>query len=73
MQLLYAIINFAILALGLWLVGRKTVLPRFAERRKEIGRALDEAEALEAAAAKEPPTEETEPDVPLELPEARFG
>ena len=69
MQLLYALVNFAILAAGLWLVGRKTVLPRFAERRKEIGRALDEAEALEAAAAKEQPEEETEPDVPLELPE----
>ena len=69
MQLLYALVNFAILVLGLWLVGRKTVLPRFAERRKEIGRALDEAEALEAAAEKEPPPEEIAPDVPTEVPE----
>ena len=51
MRLLYAFINFLILALGLWLVGRKTVLRRFAERRERIGRELDEAEALEAAAA----------------------
>ena len=59
MRLLYAFINFLILALGLWLVGRKTVLRRFAERRERIGRELDEAEALEAAAASAlPETEE---------------
>ena len=51
MRLLYALINFLILAAGLWFVGRKTVLKRFAERRERIGRELDEAEALEAAAA----------------------
>jgi F-type H+-transporting ATPase subunit alpha len=51
MRLLYALINFLILAAGLWIVGRKTVLKRFAERRERIGRELDEAEALEAAAA----------------------
>ena len=50
MHFLYALINFLILAVGLWLVGRKTVLKRFAERRERIGRELDEAEALEAAA-----------------------
>jgi F-type H+-transporting ATPase subunit alpha len=50
MQLIYALINFLILAVGLWIVGRKTVLRRFAERRERIGRELDEAEALEAAA-----------------------
>ena len=38
MQLLYAFINFLILALGLWFVGRKTVLRRFAERRERIGK-----------------------------------
>ena len=51
MRLLYALINFLILAAGLWIVGRKTVLKRFAERRERIVRELDEAEALEAAAA----------------------
>ena len=50
MRLLYALINFLILAAGLWIAGRKTVLKRFAERREHIGRELDEAEALEAAA-----------------------
>ena len=58
MRLLYALINFLILAFGLWLVGRKTVLRRFAERRERIGRELDEAEALEAAAASALPEEE---------------
>ncbi len=57
MRLLYALINFLILAFGLWLVGRKTVLRRFAERRERIGRELDEAEALEAAAASVLPEE----------------
>ncbi len=62
MRLLYALINFLILALGLWLVGRKSVLKRFAQRREQIGRELDEAEALEAAAASDcPEPEETEP------------
>lgn len=62
MRLLYALINFLILALGLWLVGRKSVLKRFAQRREQIGRELDEAEALEAAAASAcPEPEETEP------------
>ncbi len=63
MQLLYALINFLILAAGLWIVGRKTILKRFAERRENIARDLDEAEALEAAASlglQEPPQEETE-------------
>jgi F-type H+-transporting ATPase subunit alpha len=50
MHFLYALINFLILAVGLWFVGRKTVLKRFAERRERIGRVLDEVEALEAAA-----------------------
>ncbi len=66
MRLLYGLINFLILAVGLWIVGRKTVLKRFAERRERIGRELDEAEALEAAAASAlPQTEERQlPDVP---------
>ena len=50
MHFLYALVNFLLLALGLWLVGRRSVLARFAQRRKDIGKALDEAEALEAAA-----------------------
>ncbi len=66
MRLLYGLINFLILAIGLWIVGRKTVLKRFAERRERIGRELDEAEALEAAAASAlPQTEERQlPDAP---------
>ena len=73
MQLLYALINFLILACGLWVVGRKTVLKRFAERRERIGRELDEAEALEAAAGSvcpeipEPqPEQEINPNEPKE-------
>jgi F-type H+-transporting ATPase subunit alpha len=70
MHFVYALVNFLILALGLWLVGRKSVLPRFAQRRRDIAKALDEAEALEAAAAREQPeAEEAEPDAPPELPE----
>ncbi len=62
MHFLYALVNFLLLGLGLWLVGRKSVLARFAQRRENIGKALDEAEALEAA-AEQPDTEEiTEPD-----------
>ena len=62
MHFLYALVNFLLLGLGLWLVGRKSVLARFAQRREDIGKALDEAEALEAA-AEQPDTEEiTEPD-----------
>ena len=77
MRLLYALINFLILAAGLWIVGRKTVLKRFAERRERIGRELDEAEALEAAAdlpspeipeaQTEPPPEAAEEDVDLQV------
>ena len=61
MRLLYALINFLILAFGLWLVGRKTVLRKFADRRERIGRELDEAEALEAAAASALPEAEEAP------------
>ena len=67
MQLLYALINFLILAVGLWIVGRKTVLKSFAERRERIGRELDEAEALEAAADSALPEISTE--TPAALPE----
>ena len=67
MQFLYALINFLILAFGLWLVGRKTVLKRFAERRESIARELDEAEALEAAALSASP--ESAEIVPETIPE----
>ena len=69
MRLLYALINFLILAAGLWFAGRKTVLKRFAERRERIGRELDEAEALEAAAdslSSEP--EEPQPELSSDEP-----
>jgi F-type H+-transporting ATPase subunit alpha len=71
MHFLYALVNFLILGLGLWLVGRRSVLPRFAQRRKDISKALDEAEALEAAALEEQPETETkkEPDALPEEPE----
>ena len=68
MQFLYALVNFLLLGLGLWLVGRRSVLPRFARRREDIGRALDEAEALEAAALEQPETEK-EPDALPDTPE----
>ena len=70
MQLVYALINFLILAVGLWIVGRKTVLKRFAERRIRIDRELDEAEALEAAALLPcPETEEPQPEISPEAPD----
>lgn len=69
MQFLYALVNFLLLGLGLWLVGRRSVLPRFARRREDIGRALDEAEALEAAAALEQPETKKEPDALPDTPE----
>ena len=71
MHFLYALVNFLLLGLGLWLVGRRSVLPRFAQRRKDISKALDEAEALEAAALEEQPETETkkEPDALPEEPE----
>ena len=75
MHFLYALVNFLILGLGLWLVGRRSVLPRFAQRRKDISKALDEAEALEAAALEEQPETETkkEPDALPEEPEDLSG
>ena len=73
MQFVYAIINFLILLAGLWLVGRKTVLRRFAQRREDISKALDEAEALEAAALEEPEEPEPLPDIPPAEPEADAG
>ena len=71
MHFLYALVNFLLLGLGLWLVGRRSVLPRFVQRRKDIGKALDEAEALEAAALEEQPEteKEKEPDALPEEPE----
>ncbi len=70
MQFLYALINFLILAAGLWLVGRKTVLKRFAERREQIARELDEAEVLEAAAlsASSESQAEASEAIPVEQP-----
>lgn len=47
MQIQYVIINFLILAGALALVGRKTVVRLFSERRQRINRELDEAERIE--------------------------
>ena len=69
MHFLYALVNFLLLALGLWLVGRRSVLARFAQRRKDIGKALDEAEALEAAAEQPDTEEKIEPDTLPDQPE----
>ena len=51
MRLLYALINFLILALGLWLVGRKSVLKRFAQRREQIGQLASGSTAITMPAA----------------------
>ena len=67
MHAVYALVNFLLLILALWLVGRKSVLARFARRREDIGKALDAAEALEAAAREQPETEES--NVPDALPD----
>ncbi len=70
MQLVYALINFLILAFGLWIVGRESVLKRFAERRERIGCELDEAEALEAAALlPSPEIKEPQPEKAPEKPD----
>ena len=74
MRLLYALINFLILAAGLWFAGRKTVLKRFAERRERISRELDEAEALEAAAASaSAEIPEAQPETLTEVPQDDTG
>ena len=51
MEFLYAAINFLLLAVIMWFVGRKTVFKKFKARREAINAALDEAEALESSAA----------------------
>ncbi len=74
MRLLYALINFLILAAGLWFAGRKTVLKRFGERRERISRELDEAEALEAAAASaSAEIPEAQPETLTEVPQDDTG
>lgn len=57
MQFLYATINFLILIGLILLIGRKTIIKIFRDRRERIGRELDEAEEV----AK---TEYTPPTVP---------
>lgn len=47
MQFLYAIINFLILAVLLWLFGRKTVSSIFSTRMERINEELDETERIE--------------------------
>ena len=49
MQFLYAVINFLILAVLLWLILGKSVRRIFSSRRERINAALDKAEALQAA------------------------
>ncbi len=46
----YALINFAILAAGLYLVGRKLVVNKYKSRREGIARELDEAKEAAAEA-----------------------
>ncbi len=49
MQFVYALINFLILAGILFLFGRRAIVSIFETRRERIGKALDEAEAIESA------------------------
>ena len=46
MDFVYALINFILLALIIFLLGRKSVRRMFSERRERINAELDEAEAL---------------------------
>ena len=48
----YALINFAILAVGLYLVGKKLVLNKYKSRRDGIARELEQAEEAGAEAAR---------------------
>ncbi|MBR5446422.1 MAG: F0F1 ATP synthase subunit delta, partial [Clostridia bacterium] len=59
LHFVYSLINFAILVLIVWLIGRKMIAGIFENRRAQINRALDEAEMLE----------NEEPDLPA-LPES---
>lgn len=83
MEILYYIINFAILAGIIFLFGRKAIVSIFRTRRERIGAELDEAErvrtetgAAEETAAERFPTEaetaeETDPEVEAVLAENR--
>ena len=46
MEILYSVINFLLLALVIWLVGRKAIKRIFEGRRERIDRELDEAEEI---------------------------
>ena len=47
MEILYAVINFLILAVIVVLIGRKSITKKFEARRKRINEELDEAEKIE--------------------------
>ena len=49
MEFLYALINFLILGLIIWLLFGKSIRKMFSDRRERINNALDEAEKLERA------------------------
>ncbi|MBQ7035765.1 MAG: F0F1 ATP synthase subunit delta, partial [Clostridia bacterium] len=73
MEIQYVIINFLLLAVLLFLVGRKTVIKLFRSRREGILAALDEAEQIENSAPPAPkslPEEEPLPENPA-LTEAK--
>ncbi len=53
MEYLYAVINFALLALIIWLVGGKSIKKMFTSRRERINAELDEAEAIERELAEQ--------------------
>ncbi len=63
MEILYALINFLLLALIVFLIGRKMIARIFSERKERINRELDCAEAAEAEEEiPEPEAEEAEAD-----------
>lgn len=57
MEIQYVIINFLILAVILFLFGRKTIIHLFTSRREEIARELDEAENIEMSEMPKAPDE----------------
>ena len=47
MEILYAVINFLILAVIVVIIGRKSIVKKFEERRNRVNSELDEAESIE--------------------------
>ena len=68
MRILYGFINFVILAIIVFIIGRKLIVKKFKERREKINLDLDNAEKIQSELSKQrgtatPYNENTEPTV----------